>query len=182
MLKTGLEILKIFKAHASRASVLDDFMYYESQEKFMREERARQPSKRFSAPVFIPALDPPPPRKLNYVVSVPAAKDDKLINQKDASSSKEVSAPPTTNQVPPTTETTDTPSKGESSGDLVTTLKIGSLTISSEKARSPPAPAPASSELEATFTVGTMPVKINGLKKSSGSRTWVAKPQDVKIT
>uniref|UniRef100_A0A7N0UJ65 YTH domain-containing family protein n=1 Tax=Kalanchoe fedtschenkoi TaxID=63787 RepID=A0A7N0UJ65_KALFE len=186
MIKPGLEVLKIFKAHASRASLLDDFMYYESREKFMHEERAKQSSKRFGGPVFLPALDLPPPRKLNYVVNVPSAKDNQVINQKDMSS-KDVSASPSTNQVTSTTEATVTstseiikPSKGEPNGDLVASLKIGSLTISSEKARSSPTPTPSSLDPEATFTVGTMPVKINGLKKSATSRTSAGQPQDVR--
>ncbi|CAM9003254.1 unnamed protein product [Rhodiola kirilowii] len=180
----GLEVLKIFKAHTPRASLLDDFMYYESREKFMHEERARQPSKRFSAPVFIPALDPPPPRKLKYVVRAPATCDKQLVDQKYPSSSEEVSAAPLTDKVTPTNEATDTSiTMSESNGDpVVASLKIGSLTISTDKSRSSPVPAPslADSEPEDTITVGTMPVKINGLKKSTSSITSVAKPQEVR--
>ncbi|CAM8905652.1 unnamed protein product [Rhodiola kirilowii] len=186
MHKPGLEVLKIFKAHAAKASLLDDFMYYESREKLMHEERAGQPSKRFGAPVFIPGLHQPPPRKLNYAASVPAAKDDKVVHQNELKSPKEVSVPPVSDRVPPTNETTDTsptnkikPSEDESNGDPVGSLKIGLMTISARSSLVA-APYPANSEPEATFTVGTMPVKINGLMKSSASKTSGTKPQNAR--
>ncbi|KAJ6844027.1 YTH domain-containing family protein 2-like [Iris pallida] len=41
-LEQGLQMLKIFKEHASKTSILDDFAFYESRQKVMQEKRARQ--------------------------------------------------------------------------------------------------------------------------------------------
>ncbi|XP_038987803.1 YTH domain-containing protein ECT4-like [Phoenix dactylifera] len=41
-LEQGLQVLKIFKEHASRTSILDDFMFYENRQKVMQEKKAKQ--------------------------------------------------------------------------------------------------------------------------------------------
>lgn len=41
-LEQGLEMLKIFKEHASKTSILDDFGFYENRQKLMQEKRAKQ--------------------------------------------------------------------------------------------------------------------------------------------
>ncbi|KAL5211070.1 hypothetical protein ABZP36_006693 [Zizania latifolia] len=41
-LEQGLEMLKIFKDHISKTSILDDFEFYENRQKMMREKRAKQ--------------------------------------------------------------------------------------------------------------------------------------------
>lgn len=38
----GLEMLKIFKDHASKTCILDDFGFYESRQKTMQEKKAKQ--------------------------------------------------------------------------------------------------------------------------------------------
>ncbi|KAL6637851.1 hypothetical protein ACP70R_025423 [Stipagrostis hirtigluma subsp. patula] len=41
-LDQGLEMLKIFKEHVSKTSILDDFGFYENRQKLMQEKRAKQ--------------------------------------------------------------------------------------------------------------------------------------------
>lgn len=41
-LEQGLEMLKIFKDHISKTSILDDFGFYENRQKLMQEKRAKQ--------------------------------------------------------------------------------------------------------------------------------------------
>lgn len=40
--KQGIEMLKIFKDHDARSSILDDFYFYDDREKILRERKARQ--------------------------------------------------------------------------------------------------------------------------------------------
>jgi YTH domain-containing family protein len=42
-LEQGLQMLKIFKEHVSKTSILDDFVFYESRQKLMQERRVKQP-------------------------------------------------------------------------------------------------------------------------------------------
>lgn len=41
-LEQGLEMLKIFKEHVTKTSILDDFAFYENRQKLMQEKRAKQ--------------------------------------------------------------------------------------------------------------------------------------------
>jgi YTH domain-containing family protein len=41
-LEQGLEMLKIFKEHVTKTSILDDFGFYENRQKLMQEKRANQ--------------------------------------------------------------------------------------------------------------------------------------------
>lgn len=41
-LEQGLQMLKIFKDHSSKTSILDDFAFYENRQKLMQEKRAKQ--------------------------------------------------------------------------------------------------------------------------------------------
>jgi hypothetical protein len=41
-LEQGLQMLKIFKEHVSKTSILDDFTFYESRQKLMQEKRVKQ--------------------------------------------------------------------------------------------------------------------------------------------
>ncbi|RLN39513.1 YTH domain-containing family protein 2-like isoform X1 [Panicum miliaceum] len=43
-LEQGLEMLKIFKEHVTKTSILDDFGFYENRQKLMQEKRAKQQS------------------------------------------------------------------------------------------------------------------------------------------
>lgn len=57
MLKQGLEVLKIFKDHMERTSLLDDFVYYESRQRVMQDERSRLPYRTFLSPLPLPRPD-----------------------------------------------------------------------------------------------------------------------------
>ncbi|ESQ30764.1 hypothetical protein EUTSA_v10011308mg [Eutrema salsugineum] len=57
MLKQGLEVLKIFKDHAERTSLLDDFVYYENRQRVMQDERNRLPYRTFLSPLPLPRPD-----------------------------------------------------------------------------------------------------------------------------
>lgn len=41
-LEQGLQMLKLFKEHVSKTSILDDFLFYEARQKIMQERRAKQ--------------------------------------------------------------------------------------------------------------------------------------------
>ncbi|AQL09675.1 evolutionarily conserved C-terminal region 2 [Zea mays] len=41
-LEQGLQMLKIFKDHVSKTSILDDFAFYESRQKLMQDKRSKQ--------------------------------------------------------------------------------------------------------------------------------------------
>ena len=41
-LEQGLQMLKLFKEHVSKTSILDDFGFYETRQKVMHEKRAKQ--------------------------------------------------------------------------------------------------------------------------------------------
>ncbi|CAN8321222.1 unnamed protein product [Cochlearia groenlandica] len=57
MLKQGLEVLKIFKDHAERTSLLDDFLYYENRQRVMHSERNRLPYRTFLSSIPSPRPD-----------------------------------------------------------------------------------------------------------------------------
>ncbi|CAK7326267.1 unnamed protein product [Dovyalis caffra] len=85
MHKQGLEMLKIFKNHRPKTSILDDFIYYENRQKIMQEEKARLMFKSLRSPLFIPALNPA--NELNGLVQQPPNKDESMKHN-DLNSSK----------------------------------------------------------------------------------------------
>ncbi|KAG6764026.1 hypothetical protein POTOM_031479 [Populus tomentosa] len=87
MYKQGLEMLKMFKNHPLKTSILDDFVYYENRQKIMQEEKARLMFKTFQSPLFVPALNPA--HELNGLVQQSLNKDDDMT---DLNSSKKTEA------------------------------------------------------------------------------------------
>ncbi|KAJ6902713.1 YTH domain-containing protein ECT4-like isoform X1 [Populus alba x Populus x berolinensis] len=87
MYKQGLEMLKMFKNHPLKTSILDDFVYYENRQKIMQEEKARLIFKTFQSPLFVPALNPA--HELNGLVQQSLNKDDDMT---DLNSSKKTEA------------------------------------------------------------------------------------------
>ena len=79
----GLEMLKIFKNHTLKTSLLDDFMYYENRQKIMQDEKAKFLVKSFDSPIFVPVLEAP--QKLNFFVDVPTDNYEKNLKPKDDS-------------------------------------------------------------------------------------------------
>ncbi|KAJ7955301.1 YTH domain family protein 2 [Quillaja saponaria] len=177
MYKKGLEMLKIFKNHTMKTSLLDDFMYYEHRQKIMQEEKAKLLIRRFENPFFIPAMDPP--RKSNFVVGMPQSRDEKFTKLNYDSNSVKQSSVSTPEQVLSNADVVNSNFTEEGAekiaiakNDLSSSLKIGSLTINSKEAESKPLAAPSvevpNTEPIDVLTVGSMPVKVNGFTDTSG--------------
>lgn len=172
MYKKGLEMLKIFKNYTLKTSLLDDFMYYENRQKIMKEEKARLIIKSLESPYFVPSLDPP--RKLNSVVELPSSEDENFFKPNDGLNIKKgVSAPEqiSSNSDAPNTSVTDgsvEKIKVEAKNDVVSTLKIGSLTINPKQAEPKPLHSAAIVNTESVdiVTVGSVPIKVNGFSES----------------
>ncbi|KAH9766407.1 YTH domain-containing protein [Citrus sinensis] len=166
----GLEMLKIFKNHPRDTSLFDDFMYYEKRQKFMQEERARLVFKSFQRPFFSPALGLAD--KLNRVVQLPLKEEDKINTTEKSSSNSDIS----------------NSSSGNGNADRVVVeakddIKSTLLSLNPKPAESKPlaeATDIANSEMGNVFTVGSMPIKLNGLSESSSVLKVGAIPLDPK--
>ncbi|KAI4338586.1 hypothetical protein MLD38_023625 [Melastoma candidum] len=187
MHKQGLKMLKIFKSHGLNTSILDDFMYYENRQKMMQEERARLLVRSFHTPFSVSILDPP--RRLMNIVSGPAS-EGRINDQRDTShprrsmviEKEQVPSNPDVTAVGPTILTRPKQQKIlESKDNAVSSLKIGSLTISPLQVEPPPpAPstvasiAPKSETRQAeVVTVGSISVEVNGFNGTSGGSLTV---------
>lgn len=174
MYKKGLEMLKIFKNYTLKTSLLDDFMYYENRQKIMEEGKARLLVKSFGSPYLVPALDPP--RKVSSVVEQPSSEDGKTSKPNSGPNSSiktGVSAPEQLSSNSDVTGTMITDGNAEqiaveSKDDVVSTLKIVSLTINPKAAEFKPLPATgiANTESVDVVTVGSVPIKVNGFAES----------------
>lgn len=171
MYKKGLEMLKIFKNHTLKTSLLDDFMYYEERQKFMQEERSRLLVRSFESPFLVTGLGPP--RKLNSVGD-------------DANNSKKTPVPASA-QVSSNFGVTNTSITNgyaekkapEAKDDAVSTLKIGSLTINQKQVDSKSSAAAATNAKSFdVVTVGSMPVRVNGFAESLRNLTVGTIPLD----
>ncbi|KAH0993172.1 hypothetical protein GBA52_004655 [Prunus armeniaca] len=171
MYKKGSEMLKIFKNHTLKTSLLDDFMYYEERQKFMQEERSRLLVRSFESPFLVTGLGPP--RKLNSVGD-------------DANNSKKTLVPASA-QVSSNFGVTNTSITNgnaekkapEAKDDAVSTLKIGSLTINRKQVDSKSSAAAATNAKSFdVVTVGSMPVRVNGFAESLRNLTVGTIPLD----
>src|ERR1044072_718272 len=93
MYRKGLEMLRIFKNHTLKTSLLDDFVYYENRQKIMEDEKAKVLIKNFGSPLFVPALEQP--RKMNFAIDIPptsAEKNSKVGDDELDSSKRTTSA------------------------------------------------------------------------------------------
>ncbi|KAK4265970.1 hypothetical protein QN277_026949 [Acacia crassicarpa] len=168
MYKKGLEMLKIFKNHNLKTSLLDDFMYYENRQKIMQEEKAKLLMKSFESPLFLPTLEPP--RKLNYVANSSPGQISKPINDSNGFNETSNSSPGQMVGNPDVTCSQSVDDKiAVDKEDISSTLKIGSVTIT-PKPVDPKLPAVVVVNKEPTdvLTVGSMQVKVNGYAGSSG--------------
>ncbi|XP_059455425.1 YTH domain-containing protein ECT4-like [Corylus avellana] len=171
MYKKGLEMLKIFKNYTLKTSLLDDFLYYENRQKIMEEGKARLLVKSFGSPYLVPALDPP--RKVNSVVELPSSEDGKTSKPNSGPNSSiktGVSAPEQVSSNSDVTSTTIGDGNAEQiavelKDDMVSTLKIGSLTINPKEAEAKPTGI-ANTESVDVVTVGSVPIKVNGFAES----------------
>ncbi|KAF7075160.1 hypothetical protein CFC21_079951 [Triticum aestivum] len=58
-LEQGLQVLKIFKDHVSKTSILDDFSFYDNREKIMQERKSQRQLqlKKITSPKLLPTVD-----------------------------------------------------------------------------------------------------------------------------
>lgn len=174
MYKEGLEMLKIFKNHPRDTSVFDDFMYYEMRQKFMQEERARLVFKTFQRPFFLPALGLTD--KLNRVVQLPLKEEEKINITEKSSSDFDISDSSSGNGNADRVVV-------EAKDDMKPTLSTDLLSLNPKPAESKSlaeATNVANSETGNVFTVGSMPIKVNGLSESSSILKVGAIPLDTK--
>ncbi|GFZ21650.1 evolutionarily conserved C-terminal region 7 [Actinidia rufa] len=159
--KQGIEMLKIFKNHSLKTSLLDDFMYYENRQKIMQEEKARLLIKSYGNSFLIPAFDPP--RKQNLLLDMPYNEDEKTTKHNQLNILEKAV---------------------HSKRDDVSSLTIGSLTINPKQAETKPLDVPPNvstvvdAKLVDVVTVGSMPVRVNGFGDSSGFFTVGTIPVD----
>ncbi|KAL6522931.1 isoform X1 [Orobanche hederae] len=181
--RKGLEMLKIYKNHTSRTSLLDDFMYYENRQRIMQEERARLLIKSYENTYLVPLLDPP--RKLHPVHDSPSNGDeDGARNNPDSSTVVNENKVPTEDQLDCLTKkhpidvsinnltTTSLGGSCQVSSDgvskVVDELKLSSLTIHSGGLGSGGRTSIAAvsktpkSEPINVVTIGSMPVNVSG--------------------
>lgn len=182
--KQGMEMLKIFKNQTTKTSLLDDFMYYENRQKIMQDEKTRLIIKTYESPFFVSALDPP--RKQNFVIDLPPS-EEKTKQADSKSLEKPETTSTATDQVSQKAEDINHHNSmnekcgaaDETKEDTVSTLRIGSLTISPKQAESKPSmvatPTPAPLDV---VTVGSMPVNVNGFAESPGLFTFGTIPLD----
>jgi hypothetical protein len=167
----GLEMLKIFKNHTLKTSLLDDFMYYENRQKIMQDEKARLLIRSFESPLFLPALEAP--RKLNFVVDKLPSKYEKNSKLKDDSDSLNQMPISSSEQnihnsdVPNIKSVNEQAEKTAVDEDISSILKIGSVTITPKKVETKQSGIGNREQFD-VLTVGSMPVKVNGFAGSSG--------------
>ncbi|XP_023514381.1 uncharacterized protein LOC111778663 isoform X1 [Cucurbita pepo subsp. pepo] len=167
----GLEMIKLFKNHTLKTSLLDDFIYYENRQKIMQEEKARLVVRRLERPYFVPALDQT--RQLNCVVEQPLREDKNLNKANDGARGSERNATSRAEQVysnPGTVAVKESPKlDGEEKADVTSTLRMESLELggkvvekTSGGGATPAAASDTNSKPTEVMTVGSMPIKVNG--------------------
>jgi len=172
MYSKGLEMLKIFKNHNLKTSLLDDFMYYENRQKIMQEEKAKLLIRSFKNPLVLPTLEPP--RKLNFVIDIPPVGDEKNAKMDDeVDSLKQISSAGHIVSSSEITSTTSVDEKAEKGSvdkeDIASVLKIGSVTITPKQVETKPSGiSVANKEPLDVITVGSMQIRVNGFAESSG--------------
>lgn len=181
-------MLKIFKGHSSKTSLLDDFMYYEGRQRILQGERARLFIKSYENPYLVPLLDPP--RKLQSVHDFPpignvnGSKHDATntlttVNKSEVSSS----AVPTysmNDKAKPKSQISSGTNPNQGSADAVPNavaeLKISGLNIHSDESGSV-STNKTKGEMVNVVTIGSMPVKVVDTE-SSGFLTVGTIPLD----
>ncbi|XP_020230198.1 YTH domain-containing protein ECT2 [Cajanus cajan] len=167
MYTKGLEMLKIFKNHSLKTSLLDDFLYYEDRQKIMQEEKAKLLIRGFENPLSLPTLEAP--RKLNFVIDIPPVGDEKNSKMGDEFDSLKQTL--SGGHIVSSSEVTTTASEDEKAEkeDIASVLKIGSVTITPKQVESKPSGISFDNkEPLDVITVGSMQVKVNGFAESSG--------------
>ncbi|KAL5700745.1 YT521-B-like domain [Ranunculus cassubicifolius] len=139
--RPGMEMLSIFKKYTLKTSILDDFMYYEERQKVMQDEKATLHGK---SSFYIPAVvllkksDQPPSSETNKSNANESTNDNVV---------EEVNTKDNVVQ------------EGNTKDNVVEA--IGALTLESKPAEA------KMTEPNDVITVGSMPVKVNGLSEAS---------------
>ncbi|MBA0606190.1 hypothetical protein Godav_018698 [Gossypium davidsonii] len=179
MFKQGVEMLKVFKNHTMKTSLLDDFMYYENRQRIMQEEKARLLIRSFQSPVQALTLDAATKLKfelhLNDNEKATKQSDPDMLKRTVPSSSQQVSFGSDITNARNMNDNIDQISV-EANNDA-STLKIGLLTINPKQDESKPS---VDADAVETVTVGSMPVKVNGFTESSGYLTFGTLPHNPK--
>ncbi|MBA0791794.1 hypothetical protein Gohar_016352 [Gossypium harknessii] len=179
MFKQGVEMLKVFKNHTMKTSLLDDFMYYENRQRIMQEEKARLLIRSFQSPVQASTLDAATKLKfelhLNDNEKATKQSDPDMLKRTVSSSSQQVSFGSDITNARNMNDNIDQISV-EANNDA-STLKIGLLTINPKQDESKPS---VDADAVETVTVGSMPVKVNGFTESSGYLTFGTLPHNPK--
>ncbi|KAJ0232081.1 Evolutionarily conserved C-terminal region 7 [Hirschfeldia incana] len=175
MLKQGLEVLKIFKGHAERTSLLDDFAYYENRQRVMHDERNRLPYRSFLSPVpVVPRPDFSDRNKKSSmdafkIPSVTSSSEIKEVPSK-SDGNEEGNEEDTTTLIQKkitslTVGPTDTDSNPTTGSHLNQSQPMDRLAPSvSDKKADPPVVVVDSllSEDSDTVKVGSVPIKVTG--------------------
>ncbi|TYG81819.1 hypothetical protein ES288_D01G036300v1 [Gossypium darwinii] len=179
MFKQGVEMLKVFKNHTMKTSLLDDFMYYENRQRIMQEEKARLLIRSFQSPVLASTLDAATKLKfelhLNGNEKATKQSDPDMLKRTVPSSSQQVSFGSDITNARNMNDNIDQISV-EANNDA-STLKIGLLTKNPKQDESKPS---VDADAVETVTVGSMPVKVNGFTESSGYLTFGTLPHNPK--
>lgn len=163
-------MLKIFKNHTLKTALLDDFVYYENRQKIMHDQKAKLLIRSFKSPVFIPSLAP---RKLNIVPDKPPSKYEKNARLKDDSNSLNQMSISNSEQnihnsdVPNIKSVNEQAEKIAVEEDISSILKIGSIAITPKQVATKQSGIGSREQID-ILTVGSVPVKVNGLAGSSG--------------
>ncbi|KAL6548175.1 YT521-B-like domain [Orobanche gracilis] len=156
--RKGLEMLKIYKNHTSRTSLLDDFMYYENRQRIMQEERARLLIKSYENTYLVPLLDPP--RKLHPVHDSPSnGGENGARNNPNSSTVENENKVPTEDQLDCLTKKHPIDA---STNNLTTTSLVGSCQVSSDGV----------SKVVDELKLSSLAINSGGLR--SGGRTSIA--------
>ncbi|PPR89046.1 hypothetical protein GOBAR_AA31643 [Gossypium barbadense] len=179
MFKQGVEMMKVFKNHTMKTSLLDDFMYYENRQPIMQEEKARLLIRSFQSPVQASTLDTASKLKFELHLN----DNEKATKQSDLDMLKRT-VPSSSQQVSFGSDIINARNMNDNVDQIsvvanndASTLKIGLLTINSKQDESKPS---VDADAVETVTVGSMPVKVNGFTESSGYLTFGTLPHNPK--
>ncbi|KAH0920960.1 hypothetical protein HID58_020978 [Brassica napus] len=173
MMKQGLEVLKIFKGHAERTSLLDDFAYYENRQRVMHDERNRLPYRSFLSPVPVPRPDISDRNKKNSVDSfkITSSEDPSKSDGNEETTVKEGAKEDTSTLIQKkitslTVSPTDTDSIPTTGSHLNQSQAKSKPSPSvSDKKTDPDPPEVVDSPLSEdndTVKVGSLPIKVTG--------------------
>lgn len=162
----GMEVLKLFKSHPVKTTLLDDFMYYEKREKILLEGKGRLNVRSFQTPILVA------PERIYPNIPVQPSKDEKVVDH-TVSSSPGIVSPALIKSTDVNLINKEAEQTVEAKHD-VSALNFGSLTINPKEAESKPVNRAATEGAAVAapveiVTVGSMPIKVNGSASAESS-------------